>query len=249
MLKMWSERPYIWAMHCWNMFDFAADGRNEGGKPGQNQKGLVTFDRRTKKDAFYIYKAYLSKEPFVHICGRRYADRPEAVTEVKVYSNRPAVTLLVDSREFATQTGDKIFKFQVPITGAHTIEARSGELSDTIAIRKVDKPNPAYSVTGGEVVNWFDRPDELERAGYYSILDSMEAIKQSPAGAALLAKMMAKVTASYGDVAKSVTLPAAVQRQMDKMPLQSLLKQAGKAVTPEMAQKLNAALNQIPRVS
>ena len=249
MLKMWSERPYIWAMHCWNMFDFAADGRNEGGKPGQNQKGLVTFDRRTKKDAFYIYKAYLSKEPFVHICGRRYADRPEAVTEVKVYSNQPAVTLLVDSREFATQTGDKIFKFQVPITGAHTIEARSGELSDTIAIRKVDKPNPAYSVTGGEVVNWFDRPDELERAGYYSILDSMEGIKQSPAGAALLARMMAKVTASYGDVAKSVTLPAAVQRQMDKMPLQSLLKQAGKAVTPEMAQRLNNALNQIPRVS
>ena len=249
MLKMWSERPYIWAMHCWNMFDFAADGRNEGGKPGQNQKGLVTFDRRTKKDAFYIYKAYLSKEPFVHICGRRYADRPEAVTEVKVYSNQPAVTLLVDSREFATQTGDKIFKFQVPITGAHTIEARSGKLSDTIAIRKVDKPNPAYSVTGGEVVNWFDRPDELERAGYYSILDSMEAIKQSPAGAALLARMMAKVTASYGDVAKSVTLPAAVQRQMDKMPLQSLLKQAGKAVTPEMAQRLNNALNQIPRVS
>ena len=77
MLKMWSERPYIWAMHCWNMFDFAADGRNEGGKPGQNQKGLVTFDRKTKKDAFYIYKAYLSKEPFVHLCGRRYADRPE----------------------------------------------------------------------------------------------------------------------------------------------------------------------------
>ena len=249
MLKMWSERPYIWAMHCWNMFDFAADGRNEGGKPGQNQKGLVTFDRRTKKDAFYIYKAYLSKEPFVHICGRRYADRPEAVTEVKVSSNQPAVTLLVDGREVATQTGDKIFRFQVPITGTHTIEARSGELSDTMTIRKVDKPNPAYSVTGGEVVNWFDRPDELERAGYYSILDSMEAIKQSPAGAALLARMMAKVTASYGDVAKSVTLPAAVQRQMDKMPLQSLLKQAGKAVTPEMAQRLNNALNQIPRVS
>lgn len=249
MLKMWAERPYIWAMHCWNMFDFAADGRNEGGKPGQNQKGLVTFDRKTKKDAFYIYKAYLSKEPFVHLCGRRYADRPEEITEVKVYSNQPEVTLLVDGREFAMQTGDKIFRFQVPITGVHTIEARSGKLSDTIAIRKVDKPNPAYSVTGGEVVNWFDRPDELERAGYYSILDSMEAIKQSPAGAALLARMMAKVMASYGDVAKSVTLPAAVQRQMDKMPLQNLLKQVGKAVTPEMAQRLNNALNQIPRVS
>ena len=98
------------------------------------------------------------------------------------------------------------------------------------------------------MVNWFDRPDEVMREGYYSILDTMESIKQSPAGAALLGKMMAKVTASYGDVAKSVTLPEAVQRQMDKLPLEKLLKQAGKAVTPAMVKQLNAALNQIPRV-
>ena len=227
MLKMWSERPYIWAMRAWNMFDFAADGRNEGGKPGQNQKGLVTFDRCTRKDAFYIYKAYLSKEPFVHICGRRYIDRPEDVTEVKVYSNQSAVTLLVDGKVLAEKTGDKVFRFQVPISGEHTIEARSGALTDTITIRKADKPNPAYRVEGGEVINWFDRPDEVVREGYYSILDSMESIKKSPAGAGLLAKMMAKVTAGYGDVAKSVTLPEAVQRQMDKMPLEKLLKQAG----------------------
>ena len=249
MLKMWSERPYIWAMHCWNMFDFAADGRDEGGKPGQNQKGLVTFDRRTKKDAFYIYKAYLSKKPFVHICGRRYADRPETITEVKVYSNQNAVTLLVDGKKFATQTGDKIFKFEVPITGAHTIEARSGELSETIAIRKVDKPNPAYSVTGGEVVNWFDRPDELERAGYYSILDSMEAIKQSPAAQQAVERVMARATGSFGDVAKGITMPASMQAMIDRMPLNKLLRQLGKAITPEMVHQLNAALNQIPRVS
>lgn len=247
MLKMWAERPYIWAMHCWNMFDFAADGRNEGGKPGQNQKGLVTFDRKTKKDAFYIYKAYLSKEPFVHLCGRRYIDRPEAVTEVKVYSNQPAVTLLVDGREFATQTSDKIFKFQVPITGAHTIEARSRKLSDTIAIRKVDKPNPAYSVTGGEVVNWFDRPDELERPGYYSILDSMEAIKQSPAAQQAVERVMARATGSFGDVAKGITMPASMQAMIDRMPLNKLLRQLGEAITPEMVHQLNAALNQILR--
>ena len=247
MLKMWSERPYIWAMHCWNMFDFAADGRDEGGKPGQNQKGLVTFDRKTKKDAFYIYKAYLSKEPFVHLCGRRYADRPEEVTEVKVYSNQPEVTLLVDGREFATQTGDKIFRFQVPITGAHTIEARSGELTDAIAIRKVDKPNPDYSVTGSEVVNWFDRPDELERAGYYSILDSMEAIKQSPAAQQAVERVMARATGSFGDVAKGITMPASMQAMIDRMPLNKLLRQLGEAITPEMVHQLNAALNQILR--
>ena len=248
MLKMWAERPYIWAMHCWNMFDFAADGRNEGGKPGQNQKGLVTFDRRTKKDAFYIYKAYLSKEPFVHLCGRRYIDRPEEVTEIKVYSNQNTVTLLVDGKIFAEQTGDKIFKFQVPITGEHTIEARSGELTDDMTIRKVDTPNPAYRAAGGEVVNWFDRPDEVMREGYYSILDTMEQIKKSPAGAALLAKMMENVHKSYGDVAKSVTMPPSVQKMLDRQPLEKMLKQAGKAVTPAMVKQLNAALNQIPRV-
>ncbi|HJA67100.1 MAG TPA: glycoside hydrolase family 2 protein [Candidatus Mediterraneibacter cottocaccae] len=247
MLKMWSERPYIWAMHCWNMFDFAADGRNEGGKPGQNQKGLVTFDRKVRKDAFYIYKAYLSPEPFVHICGRRYINRAEAETEVKVYSNTPEVTLYVDGKAFETQKSDKIFRFRIPISGEHSIEARSGSLTDSIVIRRTDKPDPSYRAEGTEVVNWFDRPDEIIREGYYSILDAMSEIRKSPAGAALLDRMMEKVTASYGDVAKSVTLPEAVQRQMDRMPLEKLLKQAGNAVTPAMVKQLNSALNQIPK--
>ena len=84
MLKMIEERPYLWATHVWNMFDFAADGRDEGGKHGVNQKGLVTMDRKLKKDAFYLYKAYWNKEDaFVHICGSRYVDRKEDTTEVK----------------------------------------------------------------------------------------------------------------------------------------------------------------------
>ena len=97
MLKMIEERPYLWATHVWNMFDFAADGRDEGGKHGENQKGLVTMDRKLKKDAFYLYKAYWNKEDaFVHICGRRYVDRKEDTTEVKVYSNQTTVSLYVD---------------------------------------------------------------------------------------------------------------------------------------------------------
>jgi len=236
MLKMWAERPYIWAMHCWNMFDFGADGRDEGGKPGQNQKGLVTFDRKTKKDAFYIYKAYLSKEPFVHICGRRYADRAESETEIKVYSNQPRVTLFVDGKEFAAQDGDKIFKFTVPISGEHTIEARSGACSDTIAIRKVDKPNPAYVKAGGEVVNWFDRADEIVKEGYFSIKDSMGDVKAHPQASAvlneLIAPLQAKAAAAYGDVAKNIQIPESMQRMMDKMSVEATLKQMGKLVTP-----------------
>ncbi|MFV0363652.1 MAG: glycoside hydrolase family 2 protein [Suipraeoptans sp.] len=247
MLKMWSERPYIWAMHCWNMFDFGADGRDEGGKPGQNQKGLVTFDRKLKKDAFYIYKAYLSEVPFVHICGRRYVDRVEAETEIKVYSNQSEVTLYVDGREVAVQKSDKVFRFKVPISAEHTIEARSSQCEDMIKIRKVAKANPDYFKEGGEVVNWFDKPEEVVREGYYSIMDSMAELKKNPASAAILGKIMKQASASYGDVAKNVEMPEAIQRQMDMMPLQGLLKQAGKALGPDMVKELNHALNQIPK--
>ncbi len=93
MAKMIADRPWLWATHVWNNVDFAADGRDEGGKNGENQKGLVTFDRKIKKDAFYLYKAYWSKQPFVHTCGSRYVDRTEDVTEVRVYSNLPEVSL------------------------------------------------------------------------------------------------------------------------------------------------------------
>ena len=88
MLKCFERHPYMWSTHVWNMFDFAADARDQGGEPGMNHKGLMTFDRKVKKDSFYIYKAYWSKEPFVHLCGSRYVDRTEAVTTVKVYSNQ-----------------------------------------------------------------------------------------------------------------------------------------------------------------
>lgn len=74
----------------------------------------MTFDRKTKKDAYFIYKAYLSSDPFVHLCGRRYAHRTESQTEIKVYSNQPRVTLFVDGKEFATQDGDKISSLRCP---------------------------------------------------------------------------------------------------------------------------------------
>lgn len=253
MLEMWSKRPYIWAMHVWNMFDFAADGREDGGEPGVNHKGLVTFDRKVKKDAFYIYKAYLSDEPFVHICGRRYVDRAEEVTEVKVYSNQPEVTLYVDREEVGTKRADKVFVFRVPISREHTVEARckgnSGaqEVSDRIIIRRVAEPNPAYSKPKEAVVNWFDREDMQEREGYFSIRDSIASVKAVPEAAALLQAIQEKAVEAYGDVAKNVKVPESIQRQMDAMPVEAMLKQAGKAVTAEMAVALNRELNKIKK--
>ena len=144
------KRPYMWATHIWNMFDFAADARDQGGEPGMNHKGLVTFDRKIKKDSFYLYKAYWSKTPFVHICGSRYVDRAEAVTTVKVYSNQDTVTLLANGTEVATVSGDKVFTFRVPLQGEVRLQAVAGDCTDSAVIRRVRKPNPAYKLRKGD---------------------------------------------------------------------------------------------------
>ena len=150
MLKFFEKRPFMWATHLWNMFDFAADARNQGGEPGMNHKGLVTFDRKTKKDSFYVYKAYWTKDPFVHICGRRYVDRPEKETTVKVYSNLPEVTLYANGKKIASEKADKVFTFTVPVSGEVKLEAVAGECRDQISIRYADKPNPAYKLRKGD---------------------------------------------------------------------------------------------------
>ena len=246
MAKMIEERPYLWATHVWNLFDFAADGRDEGGKHGVNQKGLVTIDRKLKKDAFYQYKAYWSKTPFVHVCGRRYVERTEDVTEIKVYSNEQSVTLFVDGVERETSEGSKVFKFKVPITGTHKIRAVSGTCEDEITVKKVQKSNQDYIFNKqGDVVNWFDRDDF--KADHYSISDTLGELAQNEMANAIVQRLMAQASASRGDVAESVKDNPALQRMMQRMTLVSLLKQAGDAVSEEQMKALNDALQKIPK--
>ena len=246
MAKMIEERPYLWATHVWNLFDFAADGRDEGGKHGVNQKGLVTIDRKLKKDAFYLYKAYWSKTPFVHVCGRRYVERTEDVTEIKVYSNEQSVTLFVDGVERETSEGSKVFKFKVPITGTHKIRAVSGTCEDVITVKKVQKSNQDYIFNKqGDVVNWFDRDDF--KADHYSISDTLGELAQNEMANAIVQRLMAQASASRGDVAESVKDNPALQRMMQRMTLVSLLKQAGDAVSEEQMKALNDALQKIPK--
>ena len=156
LLKCFDKRPFMWATHVWNMFDFAADARDQGGEPGMNHKGLVTFDRKIKKDSFYLYKAWWSDEPFVHICSKRYVDRCEAVTNVKVYSNQKTVALYANGEKVAEQTGDRIFNFTVPLSGEVKLEAVAGELKDQSVVRRVDTPNPDYILKkgAGKGKNW-----------------------------------------------------------------------------------------------
>lgn len=240
------KRPYLWATHVWNMFDFAADGRDEGGAHGVNQKGLVTMDRKLKKDAFYLYKAAWSKEPFVHLCGSRYVNRCESVTEVKVYSNQQQMELYVDGELFDKAEGSRIFIFQVPISGEHVIEAKSGSLTDCIQVRKVEQPDSEYQFAQeGGIVNWFDKEDF--KSGYFSVRDTMGTLQAHPQAGVIVSRMMEKARASRGDVARSTAGNQNLQKMMAGMSLESLLKQAKGAITAEQIKELNTALQQIKK--
>ena len=128
----------------------------QGGEPGMNHKGLVTFDRKTKKDSFYLYKAWWSDEAFVHICSKRFTDRTASEIEVKVYSNQKTVALFADGQKIAEQTGEHVFPFKVPLNGEVKLQAVAGECIDTASFRKVDTPNPSYKLvkTKSKSANW-----------------------------------------------------------------------------------------------
>jgi len=168
--KIFEKRPFLWATYVWNMFDFGANIRDEGGVKGRNNKGLVTYDRKIKKDAFYMYKAHWSEEKFVHIAGKRFVDRAEDTIHVKVYSNCSEVTLYVNGNKLQSiSSDDKIFIFEnVPLAeGVNEIRATAAEgnvlYQDAARFHKVEQPNPSYEAPveekGGEVSNWFEMPE------------------------------------------------------------------------------------------
>jgi hypothetical protein len=156
MLRCFKRHPWMWATHVWNMFDFAADARDQGGEPGMNHKGLVTFDRKIKKDSFYLYKAWWSDEAFVHICSKRFVERTGSTATVKVYSNQSTVALYVNGNKVGEQTGEHVFTFKVPLNGELHIQAVAGDRTDESVIRHVDTPNPEYKLhkTKSKSANW-----------------------------------------------------------------------------------------------
>lgn len=250
LIKQIAARPYLWATHVWNMFDFGADARNEGGENGQNHKGLVTFDRKYKKDSFYAYKAWLSDEPFVHICGKRYVDRVEDVTKVTVYSNQPEVELFVNGKSLEKKKSkDHFFYFDVPNKGTSTLLAVAGECKDESTIRKVTEFNEAYRLKEkGAILNWFDitAPE-----GYFSLNDKIDDIMKNDAGRTLFASFMGQITKKLGN-----NKPAGFEINESMMQmmggftvirLTGLLGVTGIEFTKEQLLALNAQLNQIKK--
>jgi len=245
LIKQLYSRPYIWATHVWNMFDFAADARSEGGENGQNHKGLVTIDRKYKKDAFYAYKAWLSQDPFVHLCSKRYIDRVEPVTRVTVYSNQPEVELFVNGRSLGKQTApDHFFYFDVPNEGESVLTAVAGDCRDESRIRKVDKMNEDYILKEkGAVLNWFD-VKEVE--GHCSINTPLKNVMSVPEGKEIIMDALSAL------VDKKDDNPFMKDDKMIEMMgsfsflrLTKMIHHHGKPMSREELLELNEKLNQI----
>ena len=238
MAKMLDERPWIWSSHVWNMFDFGCAARDEGGVAGRNNKGLMTMDRKTKKDSYYIYQAYWSKEPVLHLCGRRYAQRAGDSTEIRVYSNQSSVALYLNGKLLEEKSADKVFVFRAALEeGQNFVTAVSGDLKDSMTLEKVEKEPAIYVLPevnerAEGVANWFKLNGDLDLKapmefpeGKYSIKDTMEEIAKCPEAFAIVEEavklaMNMKVTPGEGmwDMFKSLSLEKVGEMAGSMMP-------------------------------
>ena len=253
LIKQLFSRKYLWATHVWNMFDFGADARAEGGENGQNHKGLVTFDRKYKKDSFYAYKAWLRSPedaPFVHICGKRYVDRVEDVTKVTVYSNLPEVELFAGGVSLGKKTApDHFFYFDVPNNGTTKLRAVAGEHTDTSVINKVEVFNEAYRLREkSAILNWFDI---TEVEGYLSINDKLSDIMATPEGMKMFESIFATMFPKGAE--NTAGVPEMSEGMMQMMGGFTFLRLAGMIgtmgvnFTKEQLLDINAKLNKIKK--
>ena len=257
-IRQIAARPWMWSTHVWNMFDFAADARSEGGENGMNHKGLVTFDRQYKKDAFYAYKAWLSKEPFVHICGKRYVDRTEDVTKVTVYTNQPQVELFANGKSLGVQQKGEypFFYFDVPNSGETTLTAKAGDCTDESHLRHVNEPNRDYVLQEeGAVINWF----EIETPpGYMSINDTIGDILATTRGKLLALQIVQMVranmknnkggsTGGMADMAKGMKINKSLIDMGKGFTVKRVCMMAGGLFTKEQILEINAKLNKIKK--
>ena len=263
LIKQIADRPYLWATHVWNMFDFAADARAEGGENGLNHKGLVTFDRKYKKDSFYAYQAWLSDKPVLHICGKRYVDRVEDVTKVTVYSNQNEVELFVNGKSIGKQQKGKypFFYFDVKNQGETVITAKAGNLTDESKIKKVDTFNEAYRMKEeGAVINWFEINTP---PGYYSVNDTIGDILSTFRGKIAAVRMLLTIKkaltsddgkdkkAKDGKKKKADIMGFSINKTMIELAKGFSVKRAlmmmGGKFTKEQIFQINAMLNKVKK--
>lgn len=255
MAKVLDERPWLWSSHVWNMFDFGCAARDEGGVSGRNNKGLVTMDRKTKKDSYYIYQAYWSKKPMIHLCGKRYAQRAGETTEIRVYSNQRSVALYLNGELVEEKSADKVFVFTVALQdGFNTVLASAGNLKDSTTLEKVEKEPAIYvlpevNARAEGVANWFKLAGDLDLKapmefpeGKYSIKDTMEEIAECPQALAL-AQEAVKLTMNM-----KLAPGEGMWDMVRSMTLETMIQMAGSLAPEGFAESLNGKLIKIDKI-
>lgn len=210
-----AERDFVWGSFVWNMFDFTSPLRQAANIKNRNLKGLVTFDRKIRKDSFYYYKAMWSDVPFVSIAGKRYVNRAEDAVTIKVYSNQPEITIEVGKKEYksAVINGSAVFK-NIPLEmGENKVAARAGAAADETVFIRQESADESYVYVdqnpGLNVRNWFlDEQSEAELflEGYLSIRNTINDLLASREAAAVIARRMPDVSEDIRDMAGTFSL-------------------------------------------
>ena len=259
MLKTFAKRPFLWSTHQWNCFDFAADARNEGGVQGRNNKGLVTYDRKTKKDAYYLYKAWWNPDPMVFVSGGRFVNRAPEERNVIVYTNCDEVTLVVNGVDVATKKAeDHMITFEnVALNdGENTVTAFAGDVkANEIVLCGVAEHDYSYDLPdGNQGVNWFDDPAAvaMKKAfkypkDAYSIKDKIGALLGNPQTAAILGGLFQSMMSGNSLMGSMGEMSPEMMNFMNAMRLSDALKMMGASFPMEAKLKLNQALNAIKK--
>jgi len=255
MLKTFAARPYLWSTHVWNMFDFAADARNEGGIQGRNDKGLVTYDRKLKKDAFFIYKAYWSKEPVVYIAGRRWVDRAPEERNITVYTNCEKLTLVVNGTEVETKEAVDhciVFENVALRSGENVVTAKCGcccGVEDTITLNGVAEHNPEYTLpdiaAALAVGNWFDEVADNEDSDEIVIVDGYFSVDDT-AGEALANEECLKIVKGWFMTQGNLTYASMLTTLRDMMGFYTL-RMVCREATPKQLAQLNRLLSRVKK--
>ena len=255
MAHMLERRPWIFCSYVWNMFDFGCAARSEGGVTGRNNKGLVTMDRKIKKDSFYLYKAYWNPEPMVHICDKRYSLRSGENTQIRVYTNQERVTLFVNGEEMAVNEVKRhVASFPISLSGGkNAILVKAGDVWDAVTIDRVEKEPESYvfpeaSEREEGVANWFQEVGSLnlsEEMKYpedrYHIRCTLEEISENDEAMELVTKAMKLITGM------TLAKGEGMWDMMKKMKLESMKEMLGAMAPDGFLESLNMKLNEIKK--
>lgn len=216
------------------MFDFAADSRNEG----RNNKGLVTYDRKTRKDSFYYYKAkWNSNSPFIHICSKRFYERNQDVINVTIISNIHSMKIYLNENELIKSFNNDFNVMEVvevKLKDGLNTKAVYGEIIDTAEFKKVKKENKSYKLPSND-------EDENESAfshpeGFLSVDDTVGEVMKSEEAVNLIKKYYGK------------PIPSTALLVVKSMKIIEVIRMAGVSVfPPERIKEINDTLNKIPK--